>query len=87
MFVISSTYLKTREEIAHLLPMHALWLKEQHEAGIFLSSGCNLARTGGAILAQGISKEALETLLAQSPFARAKAARYDINEVTHFADA
>lgn len=82
MFVVSSTYLKPREEIDALLSAHAVWLKKQHDAGYFITSGSNVERTGDSILVQGITRESLESLLNQSPLVRAKAAQYDIMEIT-----
>ncbi|MDR3411637.1 MAG: YciI family protein [Formivibrio sp.] len=81
MFVVTSTYLVSREERESLLPAHAEWLKRHHETGVFISSGSNVGRTGGAILVQGVDRMALETILANSPFSLACAARYDIVEM------
>lgn len=86
MFVVSSTYLKPREEIDALLASHAVWLKKQHEAGYFISSGSNVERTGDSILVQGITRESLESLLDQSPLVRAKAAHYAIMEISSVAE-
>ena len=83
MIVVTSTYLKPCEEMDALLAEHAQWLKAQHEAGYFISSGSNLARTGGAILAQGLGRAALEALLATAPLALAGAIRYELTEMNH----
>lgn len=81
MFVVSSTHLIPREELASLADAQAQWLQQQHDAGHFLSSGSNLERDTDAILAIGLSREFLDELMKQSPYARANAIRYDIVEV------
>lgn len=86
MFVVTSTYLKPREEMEALLSDHAQWLREQHEAGIFISSGSNVERTGGAILVQGVDRPTLEALLVTSPLDRAGAARYELIEMSQSPD-
>ncbi len=83
MIVVTSTYLKPHEEMEPLLAEHALWLKAQHEAGHFISSGSNIERTGGAILTQGLGLAALEALLATAPLALAGAIRYELTEMNH----
>ncbi len=80
MFLVTSTYLKSREEMESLLPLHAEWLKTQHEEGIFLASGSVVPRSGGAIMAHALSREKLEALLASSPLAQAGAVHYKIEE-------
>ncbi len=86
MFLVSSSYLKSRAEIETLLVAQAQWLKTQHDAGTFVASGCNLERTSGTILVRGLDLDRLEALLASSPFAQANAARYAIVEIPGLID-
>ncbi|GHD64164.1 YciI family protein [Jeongeupia chitinilytica] len=80
MFVILVEYLRPLDEIDALVPAHRAFLKTQYDAGIFLLSGPQVPRTGGVILARGLSREALEALTRQDPFHLAGAARYQIVE-------
>ncbi len=82
MFLVTSTYLKSREEMEPLLPLHAEWLKKQHEEGIFIASGSVVPRSGGAIMAHALTREKLETLLASSPLAQAGAVHYRIEDTS-----
>ena len=83
MFFVSSIYLKSREEIEPLLTNHAEWLRTQHEEGVFVASGSMVPRAGGAIMALGVSREQLESILANSPLAQAGAISYSIEEIRH----
>ncbi|WP_432723362.1 YciI family protein [Jeongeupia wiesaeckerbachi] len=80
MFAILVEYLRPLDEIDALVPAHRAFLKTQYDAGVFLLSGPQVPRTGGLILARGLSREALEALTQQDPFYQAGAARYQIIE-------
>ena len=68
MFVVTLTYVKPLAEIDALIPAHIAWLERQYAAGHFLASGRRVPRVGGVILAQGVSRDALEAMLAEDPF-------------------
>ena len=65
MFVVTLTYVKPLAEIDALIPAHMAWLERQYAAGHFLASGRRVPRVGGVILAQGVSRDALEAMLAE----------------------
>jgi uncharacterized protein YciI len=79
-FLLVLTYTQPLEEIDALLPAHRRWLDEQYAAGTFLASGPRVPRAGGVILACGLGRDGLATLVATDPFAEAGAAAYDIVE-------
>jgi len=80
MFVVLLTYEKPLETIDALLAGHVRFLEEQYARGVFLASGRRVPRTGGVILARAESSEALLRILADDPFYREGAARYELIE-------
>ncbi|WP_166973334.1 YciI family protein [Brevibacterium atlanticum] len=67
--------------IDRLLPDHREWLDEHFRTGTFVSSGPKQPRSGGVILARGISKEEVASVAASDPFILARAA---VNRVITF---
>lgn len=63
-----------------VIPAHVAWLKAHYAAGHFLASGRRVPRSGGVILANGLTREALERVLAGDPFRQAGAAEYEVTE-------
>ncbi|BBD09459.1 YciI family protein [Desulfovibrio ferrophilus] len=80
MFIVLLNYKVPLETIDQHLPAHIEYLKQQYELGTFMASGRRVPRTGGVILAQAESKEALLEQLALDPFSRHDLAEYDIIE-------
>ncbi|WP_295055840.1 YciI family protein [Sulfuricurvum sp.] len=80
MFIISLSYIKPLEEVDVLLEEHVVYLKEQYDLGHFLASGRKVPRTGGVILARGVSREDIETIITLDPFYRHGVAKYEITE-------
>jgi uncharacterized protein YciI len=82
MFIVSLTYIRPLSEVDAVLDAHVSWLKQGYLDGLFLASGRKVPRDGGVIMARASSREALERVLADDPFARAGVARYDVIEFT-----
>ena len=82
MFIVLLTYTAPLEQIDRLGPAHRDWLRGCYDDGIFLASGPQDPRVGGAILAHGLDREELEARLALDPFAQAGAATYHITKVS-----
>ncbi|MCX4748394.1 YciI family protein [Kitasatospora sp. NBC_01287] len=80
MFVVTLTYTAALERIDELVPAHVEWLDQNYAAGVFLASGRRVPRTGGVILAQAASPEALAAVLAEDPFNKAGVAEYQVVE-------
>jgi uncharacterized protein YciI len=78
MYIINLTYHKPLDEVETLLPAHRQWLQKNYQQGIFLASGRKEPRTGGIILAKGIERSTLNTILAADPFNAV--ANYDVTE-------
>jgi uncharacterized protein YciI len=80
MFVVLLTYTRSHEELDAQLAAHRAFLDTQYAAGVFLASGPQIPRQGGVILARGVTREALQALLQQDPFAMHGLAEYTIVE-------
>lgn len=80
MFIIALTYIKPLEEVDALLEKHVEYLNEQYRLGNFLASGRKVTRTGGVILAHGVSREEIETIITLDPFHVHGVAEYEITE-------
>ncbi|MDH3360375.1 MAG: YciI family protein [Desulfobulbaceae bacterium] len=82
MFIVSLTYKCPLSEVDQHIEAHIAYLKEQYAQGYFIASGRKVPRTGGVILAKAESKEALNKILAEDPFAQNDLADYEITEFT-----
>jgi len=80
MFIVSLTYIAQMSEIDKHLNNHIEYLEKQYSQGIFLASGRKVPRTGGVILAEAESREALEQVLSEDPFKVYGLANYQITE-------
>ncbi len=78
MFIILVHYLQPLDVIETYLEAHRRFLDKYYEAGIFLMSGPQVPRTGGVILARGLTREELEQILSEDPFYQASVATYQI---------
>ena len=82
MFIIILSYLKPISEIDALLEPHVKFLNDYYASGVFLASGRKVPRTGGVILAKAESREEIERIVAEDPFAVHGVASYEIIEFT-----
>lgn len=80
MFIILLHYLQPVTEIEKYLPEHRDFLDKHYAAGHFIASGAQVPRTGGVILAKGVTREELDLLLNEDPFFRERLANYQIIE-------
>ena len=80
MFVVSLTYTNGIEKVNQHLEEHRRYLDEHYAKGHFIASGRKEPRTGGVILAQGMTRAELEEMITFDPFYRTQAASYEITE-------
>ncbi|VFQ43150.1 YciI family protein [Desulfoluna butyratoxydans] len=80
MYIVSLTYVCEMDKVDANLEAHVVYLKEQYEKGCFIASGRKVPRTGGVILADMPSRDALDAVLAEDPFCKEGVARYDVTE-------
>ncbi len=80
MFVIELSYKADLSEIDAAMKSHVAFLNKHYEAGNFLISGRKIPRDGGVILAMGMSKEEVETIMAEDPFCSRGLAEFRVIE-------
>lgn len=78
MFLLLSRYLKPVDEIDRVLPAHREFLDRHYAAGDFLVSGPLQPRTGGVIVTMPITRERVESILAEDPFVIEGVSEYQI---------
>ena len=80
-FILNLTYVTTDiAEVDALLADHLAWLEAGRGKGHFLAWGRKVPREGGAIIAKGESREAVEALAATDPFIAGGVAKMDVIE-------
>lgn len=82
MFIVTLTYIRPLEELDALMSQHVGWLKKHYDSGLFIASGRQVPRKGGVILARSGSREELDAVLEQDPFAKNGCTRTDVIEFT-----
>jgi uncharacterized protein YciI len=70
MFVVVTKYLKPTEEVAEHIAGHREWAQACYASGYFLASGRRMPPEGGIVIARAESRDDLERLLADDPFAK-----------------
>lgn len=68
MYVVVLTYVRPIEEVDAHMAEHARWIREGLADGVFIACGRRTPRTGGVIVARGVTLEALHERLALDPF-------------------
>ena len=86
-FILEGEYLVPFEELAALVPQHRQFLQKGYDSGHFLCSGPQIPARGGFLIARAESRAALDVLLAEEPFTKAKKMRFaritEFNPVQH----
>jgi uncharacterized protein YciI len=80
MFIIHINYKVSLKIVEQHLAAHVDYLKQQYTQGNFLASGRQVPRTGGVILSNMESREALNAVLENDPFKQNNLADYVITE-------
>lgn len=80
MFIINLHYIAPLKEIDAHMKEHMVFLNACYKEGLFIVSGRKVPRTGGIIVSNGSSKEALEALMRNDPFVAKGLAEFDIIE-------
>ena len=83
MFVISLTYTAPVDEVDTHSAEHLEWVAAQKAAGVFLTSGRRIPRTGGVLLSpSSLGPQRLAEILTQDPFSVHGVATYEVVEFT-----
>lgn len=80
MFVVLLEYIKPLPEVDRHMKAHMLFLKTCYDSKIFVASGRKIPRTGGVILARGLTKPELEKVMAEDPFVKNGVATFQVVE-------
>jgi uncharacterized protein YciI len=80
MFLIDVQYEAQLTEVDAALADHVTFLRQQYQQGVFIVSGRKVPRTGGIILARGVTRDELDAILDTDPFKQQGLARYTITE-------
>lgn len=80
MFIVSVTYQQPLEVVDHHLPAHLAFLDCYFSQGTFIASGRKVPRTGGIILATGVTRDQLDAILLEDPFNQHGVASYEVIE-------
>jgi uncharacterized protein YciI len=78
MYLLVSRYTAPRERVEELVPAHREYLRRHFEAGHFVVSGRRVPWDGGVVVARGLSREELDAVIAEDPFAQADAAETEV---------
>ncbi len=81
MFVVLLKFTGDRGRAAAFMDGHKAWIKRGLDDGVFLLVGSLLPNLGGAILAHGLSRAALERRVDDDPFVAEKLVTPEILEL------
>ena len=76
LFIVTSSYLKPKTEIAEVTPQHREWLDQHYRSGLFIVSGRMVSGQGGVILARAETQAELEAVFAEDPFVQQGCSEY-----------
>ncbi|MGX9964688.1 YciI family protein [Roseomonas sp. F4] len=82
MFIVLLRFGENRAAAPRFMEGHRAWLDQGHAEGVFLLSGTLQPATGGAILAHGLSRAALDDRLRLDPFIAEGVVTTDIIAIT-----
>lgn len=82
MFVVTLKFAGNKAAAPTLMQAHNDWIRRGFEDGVFLTVGSLQPGLGGAVIAHGLGREALETRLAEDPFVAENVVSADILEIS-----
>jgi len=80
MFIVDLKYIVPLEELDKHMTDHVKFLRKYYKQNVFVASGRKVPRTGGIILAQAESREALDRIISEDPFYIHKLAKFSVTE-------
>ena len=81
-WLLLSRYVRPLEEVDAVRADHVAHLERQRQAGRFVAWGRLVPPTGGFILARGMDRPMVDSVLAEDPFSVAGVAEWDVREVS-----
>ncbi len=82
MFLVLLKFSANRGQAKTFMDGHVEWIQRGFNEGIFLLSGRVEPSLGGAVLAQGVSREQLQSRVNEDPFVRQDVVSAEIVEIT-----
>lgn len=79
-YLLLLNYPESLEAVDAALPRHVRWLEQRYADGDFLVTGRREPRTGGVILARGMARERVESIIATDPFVLDDLVTYEVIE-------
>jgi uncharacterized protein YciI len=80
MFIIHLHYIVPLAKLDEHMTNHVKFLNKYYQQHVFLTSGRQVPRTGGIILAQAKSREVIEGILEEDPFHIHQLAEFTVTE-------
>jgi uncharacterized protein YciI len=81
MFVVQLKFSANKAKAGQFMDGHNAWLKRGFDDGVFLLSGNLQPQLGGAIVAHDISRDALQSRVADDPFVAENVVSAEIIEI------
>ncbi|MGX1670454.1 YciI family protein [Streptomyces sp. NPDC055400] len=81
MFLVLLTYLAPESEVVELRGKHYEFVDRHFTAGVFQLGGRRVPATGGFILAHGVSRQELDTIMSEDPYLVAGLVKHEIIEL------
>lgn len=78
MHILVVRHLTDYADVRRHTPEHIEYLERLHSAGVFILSGQTEYIQAGVIIAYGVSRESIETLVADDPYVVAGVSEYEI---------
>jgi uncharacterized protein YciI len=82
MFVVLLRFSQSKSKAGEFMGDHNQWIQRGFDDGVFLLVGSYHPQLGGAVLANNISREELETRVSSDPFVAEKVVTAEILEIT-----
>jgi uncharacterized protein YciI len=81
-WLLLTRYVRPLEEVDALRADHVAHLERQREAGRFVAWGRLVPPTGGFILARGMDRATVDSVLAEDPFSVAGVAEWEVRQIS-----
>lgn len=81
MFIVFLKFSGDTSRAAELVDDHKRWIQQGFDDGVFLLAGTLVPRAGGAILAHGMTAEALRSRVQADPFVAQGIVAAEIHEI------
>ncbi|MEM8975312.1 MAG: YciI family protein [Pseudomonadota bacterium] len=82
MFVVLLRFSTNKAKAPELMDAHNAWIKQGIEDGVFLVVGSLQPKAGGAVLAHGVSRDAITARVNEDPFVAEDVVAAEILEIS-----